>query len=137
MIFQCNKLCENFCLNKKMNSWWIYAQWGSKIFKKVAIIKNCVCSMTSGSEIALIFANFRAQLTVNNMGWSDTPKKIWFTYFFIDIFSLPIIFWFADDVARRADNLKIQTLNFCFSLFVHSGQGNSKKSRGKKTREIK
>jgi len=52
--------------------------------------------------------------------------------FFIDIFSLPIIFWFADDVARRADNLKIQTLNFCFSLFVHSGQGNFKKSSGKK-----
>lgn len=122
MIFQCNKLCENFCLNKKMNSWWIYAQWGSKIFKKVAIIKNCVCSMTSGSEIALIFANFRAQLTVNNMGWSDTPKKIWFTYFFIDIFSLPIIFWFADDVAPRADNLKIQTLNFCLVCLNTAGK---------------
>ena len=105
-----------------MNSWWICAQWGSKIFKKVAIIKNCVCSMTSGTEIALILANFRAQLTVNNMGWSDTPKKIWFTYFFIDIFSLPIIFWFADDVAPRADNLKIQTLNFCLVCLNTAGK---------------
>ena len=41
---------------------------GALKFKKVAIIKNCVCSMTSGSEIALILVNFRAQLTVNNMG---------------------------------------------------------------------
>jgi len=35
---------------------------------------------------------------------------------------LPIIFWFADDVAPRADNLKIQTLNFCLVCLNTAGK---------------
>ena len=58
--------------------------------------------------------------------------------FFIDIFSLPIIFWFADDVAQRADNLKIQTLNFCLVCLNTAGKEILKSlAAKKKTREIK